>query len=149
MIFAVLFLSSTTCVSSGAHRKPEAPVAVKLDARHQGGALYDVSLHATPLVNTSRLEVKLVLPSDVTLLSTASRATFGATPSGTERTLTATIRLEGRSAQLAGIAWIALPTGGTRSRSDIVQVGALARPRAAPWAVVTLPTGARVAEVRD
>jgi hypothetical protein len=83
--------------------KPEAPVAIALDARALGGDAYAITVRATPTSDVASLDLGLVLPPGATV-SGDIRASFGATSAHATRVLAATVRTPGRSAQLAAVA---------------------------------------------
>ncbi|MBX3156176.1 MAG: hypothetical protein KF773_09265 [Deltaproteobacteria bacterium] len=102
--------------------KPEAPVAVVLDARPVGGDAYAVTVRATPSRDVAALELGLVLPPGATVRG-AERAAFGATASGASRTIVVTVQTAGpRAGQLTVVARVPVE-GIAMSRTAEVTLG--------------------------
>ncbi len=125
--------------------KPEAPVAlvaelVPIDARRAR-----LTVQATPTAAVDALELALVLPAEVTLLDGAPALRTGAIGAGESRTLAATLRLDGRAADVAAVARVPVD-GVVMARAATVHLGA-----EPPWLrshTYALPDGELAREVR-
>jgi hypothetical protein len=117
--------------------KPGAPVDVQLDARALPDGDHEVTLRATPLVDADALELRV---------GTRRQGT-GRVAAGETRTLS--VRVPADAASVVGGATVM--RGGARlGRGTTLHLGAKAAYVApVPARVVTLPGGARVAEVRQ
>lgn len=139
MALAWLAACAQPAAPGHASEKPVAPVVVTLDAQAGAAGTWTLTLHATPTVDLDALE--LTLPG--------VRDTRRAARAGVEQTLTATVALAvGEGRDVAGGA-LAIRGKDRRSRAAIAHVGAAsAKVAPLPKRTITLPGGARVAEVR-
>lgn len=130
---------------SGRSCKPEAPITVTLattpiDARRTG-----VVVTAMPTTDISALELALVLPPELALTDGVAKLRFGDVAAGEARVLRATLRLDGRSAELAAVARVPVD-GVTMARTAVARLGEpVAPPRTRTYA---LPDGEMAREVR-
>lgn len=114
--------------------KPEAPVAVALDARPLGGGRFELTLEATPTGPVGSLELELILPD-----GTSRRDASGA------RRFVTTIGHDGRPAQVAGVARVEVG-GVIMSRAVELAIGP--PPPAPRTRSYALPDGEHAVEVR-
>ena len=125
--------------------KPEAPVAVTLEARPLGGDRAVLVARATPTAAVADLELALALPAGVTVEDGAARRRFGATAAGAPRALEATVRWTGRRAELAAIARVPVEGVVIARTAELALGPPPPPPRTRTYA---LPDGERAREVR-
>lgn len=136
---------SSTSAPSVRSCKPEAPIAVTLattpiDARRRA-----VAVTAVPTRGITSLEIELVAPSTLAIVDGPAKLRFGAIAAGEAHTLSATVRLDGRSADLAAVARVPVD-GVVMARTAVVHVGEpVAQLRTRTYA---LPDGEMAREVR-
>jgi hypothetical protein len=137
--------SSSTSAPSARSCKPEAPITVTLEATPIDARRSAVAVTAVPTRGITGLEIELVTPSALTLVDGAGKLRFGAIAAGEMRTLTATVRLDGRSGDLAAVARVPVD-GVMMARTAFVHVGEPVAPtRTHTYA---LPDGEMAREVR-
>ena len=114
--------------------------ATPIDARRSA-----VAVTAMPTRGITSLEIELVAPPALAVVDGAAKLRFGAIAAGESRTLTATVRLDGRSGDLAAVARVPVD-GILMARTTVVHVGEpVAPPRTRTYA---LPDGEMAREVR-
>jgi hypothetical protein len=137
--------SSSTSAPSARSCKPEAPIAVTLDVAPIDARRSAVTVTAMPTRGITSLEIELVLPPTMSVVEGAAKLRYGALAADEASTLTATVRLDGRSGDLAAVARVPVD-GITMARTSVVHVGEpLAPPRTRVYA---LPDGEMAREVR-
>jgi hypothetical protein len=125
--------------------KPEAPVAVTLSTTVIDARQTAVVATATPTADITGLELALVLPPELALTAGPAKLRFDDVAAGEARVLRATVRLDGRSAELAVAARVPVD-GITMARTATTRLGApLASPVTRTYA---LPDGDMAREVR-
>src|SRR5437763_1488832 len=75
--------------------KPEAPVTVALDARDLGGGVFEVTLTATPTVDTAQLALAIHPRAGAHVIGGDDRARLHGAPAGRPQTLVARVKLDG------------------------------------------------------
>jgi hypothetical protein len=138
MRFVLVAIVMAACSTAPAQRprseKPEAAVAVRLEARAIAQGEYEVTLTATPTAE---------LPA-LTLTLDGQRQMMGPAHRGVPRTMTATVKSPAAGRDVVGVAAL-----GGRSKAAIVHIGAVQRAAAAPPIHrVDVPGIGGVAEVR-
>lgn len=102
--------------------KPEAPIVVEVATRLIDLDELEVIARATPVRDVSSIELALALPPHAHALG-ATSTRFGATAAGTVTTMTARIRVDRRTSQLAAIARV--PVGDiVMARTATLDIGA-------------------------
>lgn len=125
--------------------KPEAPVAVVLSTTVIDARRTAVVVTATPTADVDALELALVVPPEVALTAGPAKLRFDDVAAGDSRVLRATLRLDGRSAELAAVARVPVD-GITMARTAATRLGEpLAPARTKTYA---LPDGEMAREVR-
>ncbi|HUQ02465.1 MAG TPA: hypothetical protein VM261_08220 [Kofleriaceae bacterium] len=125
--------------------KPEAPVAVTLSTTVIDARQTAVVATATPTTDLEALELALVLPPELALTAGPAKLRWGAVAAGEARVLRATVRLDGRSAELAVAARVPVD-GITMARTAVTRLGAPLAP--AVTRTYALPDGEMAREVR-
>jgi hypothetical protein len=137
--------SSSTSAPSAQSCKPEAPIAVTLEATPIDARRSAVVVTTVPTRGITSLEIELVAPPTLALVDGSAKLRFGAIAAGEARTMTATVRLDGRNGDLAAVARVPVD-GVMMARTAVVHVGEpIAPPRTRTYA---LPDGEMAREVR-
>jgi hypothetical protein len=113
--------------------KPAPPLDLQVTTRSLGGAEHEVTVAVTATRDLGALELTV----------DGRPARFAATSAGQARVVSLRLRApaEGRDV-------VAVARAGGRSRAAVVRLGAPAAPPPAPGAMIVLPDGTVVAEVR-
>src|SRR5688500_17837830 len=110
--------SSARAAPAEASCKPEAPVAIAIEARPLGADRVAIAIRATPTREVATLEVELVMPDGAVV----ERGRFGRTAIAQARALEAIVRVD-PGARVAAIARVPVD-GVTMSRAVEIPIGA-------------------------